>query len=227
MASLPASNSEQFLSLQSTESLQPAPGQWRKAWSEHKEGKEEGKRNHYQRRKKKKKIFCKFQLSRGCTWSKKKQADLHKTIVQPLSRASPDHCGATCHSPSLQTSCSGLHPRQQILPGEEERHKQIQEEFFLKPQVTDFGGILCQADRLGPGEQAQIQRGKLPPCLLCSHGPHGARRCSWVAKAQHPPRRLGEAGSQQRQQVRHGQGDLPQQRSSSLSFPMSLMRSRH
>lgn len=86
MASIPASNSEQFPSLQSTESLQPAPGQWRKAWSERKEGEEEGKKNNYQRQegKEKKKIFCKFQLRGGCAWSKRRQADLHETAVQPL-----------------------------------------------------------------------------------------------------------------------------------------------
>lgn len=55
MASIPASNSEQFPSLQSTESLQPAPGQWRKAWSERKEGEEEGKKNNYRRQEGKKK----------------------------------------------------------------------------------------------------------------------------------------------------------------------------
>lgn len=60
MASIPASNSEQFPSLQSTESLQPAPGQWRKAWSERKEGEEEGKKNNYRRQegKKKKRYFA-------------------------------------------------------------------------------------------------------------------------------------------------------------------------
>lgn len=57
MASIPASNSEQFPSLQSTESLQPAPGQWRKAWSERKEGEEEGKKNNYRRQEEKKKRY--------------------------------------------------------------------------------------------------------------------------------------------------------------------------
>lgn len=36
------------------------------------------------RRGKKKKIFCKFQLRGGCAWSKRRQADLHETAVQPL-----------------------------------------------------------------------------------------------------------------------------------------------
>lgn len=164
-------------------------------------------------RKKKIHICSNFQLRRGCTWSEIRQADLHKTTVEPLSRASPDHSGASCHSPSLQTSCSLLHLTQQILPREEERHKQIQQEFFLKPQVTDFRGTQCQADRLGPGEQPQLRWGKLtpwwrklPPCHLCSLPtvPGVAPACSWVAKAQHPLRRLGGAGSQQRQLCRRG-----------------------
>lgn len=35
-------------------------------------------------RRKKKKIFCKFQLRGGCACSKRRQADLHETAVQPL-----------------------------------------------------------------------------------------------------------------------------------------------
>lgn len=36
------------------------------------------------RKNNKKGAFCKFQLSGGCAWSKRRQADLHETAVQPL-----------------------------------------------------------------------------------------------------------------------------------------------
>lgn len=157
MASVPASNSEQFPSSQSTESLQPAPGLWMKAWSEHKEGEEEGKRNNYRRKEKKqqKRGILQVPAQRRLRLEQEKASRPPRNSCTATRSASPDHSGALCHSPSLQTSCSGLHLRQEILPGEEERHKQMQEELFLKAQVTDFRGAPRQADRRGPAEQPQ------------------------------------------------------------------------
>lgn len=131
------------------ESPQPtpvlAPHQRRKAWSGHKEREEEGKKNNCQIKEKEKKRFYKSQLSEGCTWIKTNSAHLHETIVQPLSSASPNHSGATCHSLSFQTPCSALHLRQEILPGEEERHQ-------------NPGGVLPQA--LGYKFQTSIMPGR-------------------------------------------------------------------
>lgn len=132
----------------------------RKACSGHKE---EGRGKRRQQEHQIKDKFCKSLLSRGCIWRKTNQAHLHETTVQPLSSASPKHSGATCQSPPIRAQFCGLHLRQQILLGEEGRPK-IQEELFLKPQVPDFWGALCQEDVLGDGE--------LP--WHCKHCPHCA-----------------------------------------------------
>lgn len=136
-----------------------------------------------------------------------RQADLHKTTVQPLSRASPDHSGATCHSPSLQTSCSVLHSdNESCLERKKGTNKSKRSSSpSLRLQISEEH---C-ARQIGWGQESSHSYDE-ESSLLVSCAPTGspvageAPACSWVAKAEHPLRRLGGAGSQQRQQARGG-----------------------